>query len=120
MIVPPARRAVERSSVVGAREAVVGLVSRSRAEARTGGGAVLCLATEPAAAWIEVGGEEVGRWNLSDDFGVELRLSRDREEVRLSFDALGIGRIASQTLTFTRGSASAGLVVSGYGRVTRR
>jgi prepilin-type N-terminal cleavage/methylation domain-containing protein len=120
MILPAARRAVDRSAVVGARESIVGLVSRARAEARVGGGATLCLRARPAAAWIEVGAGRHEIVDLATEFGIDLRLSRNRDQVRLPFDALGIGRIASQTVTLTRGEATAGVVVSGYGRVIRR
>ena len=49
-----------------------------------------------------------------------LALSGDRESAELTFDAMGVGRVASQTFRFSRGSAQAELVVSSFGRVTRR
>jgi hypothetical protein len=57
---------------------------------------------------------------LGTEFGVTLSLGGAATEVDLAYDALGLGRLASQTITFRRGSAAAALVVSGYGRVRRQ
>jgi len=48
-----------------------------------------------------------------------LALSGERARATLLLDALGLGRVASQTLTFSRGEARALLVISSLGRVTR-
>lgn len=48
-----------------------------------------------------------------------MTLSGQRAEAELRFDALGIGRIASQTIRLSRGDEDAVLVVSSYGRLAR-
>ena len=107
-------------AVLGAREEVAGLFHRARFEAVTHGGAALYFKTGPASATLIAGGEEVAHAVLADEYGVTLTLSRGHSEAELTFDPLGLGRVASQTLGFLRGRAEAGLVVSSYGRVVRK
>jgi hypothetical protein len=57
---------------------------------------------------------------LQEEYGVSLDLGGGRTDVELAYDALGLGRVASQTVVFRRGDATAELVVSGYGRLRRR
>jgi prepilin-type N-terminal cleavage/methylation domain-containing protein len=120
MLLPAARRVSDRSAVVGAREAMVGMISRTRGYALAGGGATLTLIASEARARAESGDSVVERIHLGRGFGVEVELSRGRDSVSLSFDALGIGRVASQTVRLRRGECEAALVISAYGRVTRR
>ena len=119
---PAMKRQVDRTAVLGAREELAGLFHRARAEAVSLGGAELRLVADPPTVELRAGGEVLARWELLDEYGpgISMTLSRDRAEAELSFDALGIGRIASQTIGFARGAAEAGLVVSAYGRVVRR
>lgn len=117
---PATRTLQDRMAVVGAREAVVGLFHRARMEAVARGGSMVVLTTGPAVTTLLAGGETVIRESIGADYGVELRLSGGRSSVTLAFDALGLGRVASQTLRITRGDAVTEVVVSSYGRVTRR
>jgi len=119
-LLPAARRQLDRMAVLGAREEVAGLFHRARFEAVTHGGAALHLKTGPASATLIAGGEVVAHAALTDEYGVTLTLSRGHSEAELTFDPLGLGRVASQTLGFLRGRAEAGLVVSSYGRVVRK
>lgn len=118
---PAAKRQMDRTAVLGAREEVAGLIHRARASAVALGGASLRLTSDPPAAELVAGGAVVDRSHLAGEYGgsMTMTLSRDRGEVELRFDALGIGRIASQTIRFARGSAAAVLVVSSYGRLGR-
>ena len=118
-LLPAARSLTDRMAVVGAREALVGLVARTRSEAFTHGGATLTILSDPPSAWIDAGDTLVTRSEIGSAFGVTLHLTGRRDRARLAFDALGLGRVASQTIRIRRGDANAGIVVSSYGRVRR-
>ena len=119
-LAPTARRQRDRSLVLGAREAVVGLLAEARLAAMETGSAGVRITTSPAAAEVFVGTAPLRRAALHADYGVAVSLSGSAASVDVAFDALGLGRLASQTITFRRGAESAELVVSGYGRVRRR
>jgi len=110
---------MDRMAVVGARESVVGVFHRARMEAVSRGGARVVLRASTPGVELWSGGALRSVQELGADFAVELTLSRYRGEVEVIFDPLGLGRIASQTLVFSRGRAEARLVVSSYGRVRR-
>jgi len=118
-VAPTARRARDRAAVVGAREALVGLLARARQAAIEAGGAEVRIAAGPASAEATAGGAVLRRVDLASEFGVTLSLGGGAGEVELAYDALGLGRLASQTVVVRRGGASASLVVSSYGRVRR-
>jgi Tfp pilus assembly protein FimT len=117
---PAARRLRDRTAVVAAREAVVGLLAEARLAAVEQGAAAVRIASRPGRAELVAGGASLRRVDLSGDFGVTLALGGGRSEVELAYDALGLGRVASQTVSFRRGEAAAELVISSYGRVRRR
>jgi type II secretory pathway pseudopilin PulG len=119
-LAPAARRQRDRALVIGAREAVVGLLSEARTTAMEAGEASVRITTTPPRAEALVGSVALRAAALDADYGVALSLSGSVVEVELTYDALGLGRVASQTITFRRGDESAELVVSGYGRVRRR
>ena len=50
---------------------------------------------------------------------IELVLSGGRPIVELRFDGMGLGRMSARSVTFTRGSAVARLIISAYGRIRR-
>ena len=118
--IPAARRSVDRMAVVGAREGLVGLIVRTRAEARARGGAALVVDSRAGIARIESAIGSVDSLDLGAAFGVELEAGPADRPARLDFDALGIGRVASRTIGIRRGSTRAEIVVSSYGRVSRR
>lgn len=107
-------------AVVAAREAVAGLVAEARAEAMARGSAVVVVETSPGSASLEAPGRPVRRIPVQADLGVEIALSRGRGAAELRYNVLGLGQVASETVSFRRGRAEAALVVSGYGRVRRR
>lgn len=117
-LAPTARRYRDRGSVVAAREALVGLVSATRAAAMEAGEARLRV--DSSTATVLVSGSTLRSVDLTAEFEVELELSAGRSLVELEFDALGLGRLAGQTFRLRRGEAAAELVVSSYGRVRRR
>lgn len=116
---PPARAVLDRMAVAAAREAVAGLVAEARLAAVAHGEARVRLEAAPWRAWLEVG-DSVGRVvPLEQEFGVVVVLPRSRTGVTLDYDALGLGRVASETLRFRRGNEERALVISAYGRVRR-
>jgi prepilin-type N-terminal cleavage/methylation domain-containing protein len=118
--IPAARRSLDRMAVVGAREALVGMVVRARSEALARGGAAVVVDPVGGSVRVESGEAVLGSLHLDAAFGVELDVGTPPRVVRLTFDGLGIGRVASRTILLRRGAAEAGVVVSSYGRVTRR
>lgn len=118
-LLPAARRQLDRMAVLGAREEVAGLFQRARAEAVARGGANLILTSEPPSVELRAGEEVLARSSLEEEYGVTLTLSRNRAQAELLFDPLGIGRVASQTLRFSRSGTEVRLVVSSLGRVVR-
>jgi prepilin-type N-terminal cleavage/methylation domain-containing protein len=118
--IPAARRSLDRMAVVGAREGLVGMVVRARSEAIAHGGATLILDPTHTRARIVTQAGTPDSLDLAAGFGVSLETGSTDREARLDFDALGIGRIASHTVRLRRGVAEAAIVVSAYGRVTRR
>lgn len=118
--VPRVRALVDRSAVLGAREALVGLVGEARVRAVAHGGATVWIRTRPATALLEAGGDSVRLLRLEEDFGVALAFPGTRTQVALRFDGLGLGRVSSETVRITRNGREARMVVSAYGRVRRR
>jgi hypothetical protein len=114
---PAALRTADRAAVVGAREALAGMVARARSDAMVHGGARLRARAADAVVWIEANDSTLAARRLGEEFGVVLDLGVGDAE--LPFDALGIGRRASRTFVLRRRDAEARLVVAAYGRVVR-
>ncbi|MEQ8330238.1 MAG: prepilin-type N-terminal cleavage/methylation domain-containing protein [Longimicrobiales bacterium] len=119
-VLPGARTWADRAAVLGARESVAALVARARVEAVGRGGAAVHVAADSSIAWTLADGGVLDRVDLADRFGIHVVLAGRRTATVLTYDALGVGRVASETLRFRRGGAEAALIVSGYGRVRRR
>lgn len=119
-VAPVARHLQDRMAVVAAREEVAGLVAQARAEAMARGSAVVVVETSPGSASLQAPGRPVRRISVQADLGVQVGLSRGRAAAELRYNALGLGQVASETVSFRRGRAEGALVVSGYGRVRRR
>lgn len=117
LTLPSARRLKDGWAVTAAREAVVGMVERTRTEALESGGAALTLDPVGDSLWVVTGDGSVVSLDLVADFDVDLEPG-DRP-VELAFGPLGIGLLTSRTLRLTRGGARRSLTVSSYGRVRR-
>lgn len=102
--------------VQAARGALSELIREGRRRAVARGGAQVVLSTPTDEARLETGGVVLRRIGLLDDFGVHLDLGASNE-VTLSFDPSGVGRMASRSIGLGRGDARARIVVSSYGRV---
>jgi len=118
--VPTARRFADRAAVVAAREELIGAIGDTRAMAVSAGGSVVVLRESPATARIEAIGRPTLVRSLEPLEGVAVDLRARGDSVVLRFDALGIGRFASRTISVSRGSVTRTIVVSSYGRVRRR
>ena len=110
---------MERLSVVGAREELVGLITRARGEALRRGGSSLIVVRDPPEIRVEANGAILHRVDLGATWRIELVLSGGRPSVELRFGSSGLGRMAARSVTLTRGSAVARLIISAYGRVRR-
>ena len=118
--VPTARRFADRAAVLAAREALIGAISETRTASLAGGGGVVVLRESPASAQIRVSGRPTIERSLEPLEGVVVDLGASGDSVVLRFDALGIGRFASRTISVARGGVTRRIVVSSYGRVRRR
>lgn len=118
-ILPAGAGLRDRLAVVGAREAVAGLAAEARSAALVFGGADVRVASDPWRAWVQVGDSSGPPVALERELGVTVELSRDRRETILRYDAMGLGRVANETLRFRRGAAERSLVISSYGRIRR-
>jgi hypothetical protein len=114
-----ARYQLDRMAVLGAREDLVGLFHRARMEAIARGEAEVILRSSTSLGVLLTGEDTLARAPVGRRYGIELRLSRGRDEARLRFGPLGLGLVASQTLHLSRGESEASLVVSSMGRVSR-
>lgn len=110
----------DRMAVRGAREAIMGLFSRARHHAVLRGGAEVWASEELQTLELRASGLPVGVEDLGRSFGVELEIGGSAGEAVLRYDGLGLGRMASRTLTVRRGAAEAAVVISSYGRARRR
>ena len=117
---PTARRVADRALVVGAREEVVGGLIEARALAGATGGATATLLGSPPTLRIEAKmGNSSPRVRMFDH-RVALVLDKSLDSISIVFDGLGLGRFASHTIALERRGARAAVVVSSYGRITRR
>jgi hypothetical protein len=117
-LAPTVRRLGDHAAVVAAREEVVATLLEARALALASGGAEVAVATSPPVVGIRKGGTLVREIRLGD--GIELRIGAGRDSTTIRFDALGLGRFASETIELARVGATTAVVVSSYGRIRRR
>jgi Tfp pilus assembly protein PilE len=106
-------------AVRGARDAVIAASARARAFAVAHGGASLVI--DAAAGKLRITTRDRVIDESSDvtsavGVGIELDASHSVSSVALAYDALGIGRLASRTITLRRERAVAGVTFSAYGR----
>ena len=111
-------RTSDRWAVLSAREAVVRTLLTAKYRAPDHGGAsVEVVADSGLVRWWVLGDTVETLW-LSDRWGVSLTLG-SRARTVLRFDDLGLGQVASRSITIRRGGAESGLAVSSYGRIRR-
>lgn len=117
---PAASHLRDRMAVLGARESVAGIFHRARMEAVAYGGARVVLTVSPPRAELWASGILQFATAPGEELGVEMSLSGGRSRVEILLDPLGLGRVASQTIRFSRNGSEAGLVISSFARLTRR
>ena len=115
-ILPAARRQADRAALVGAREAVAALAARTRTEAMLAGAASLRVRAADGELAVLTADSLIAVLNLGSQYGVTIELGGRTTVAELHFDGLGLGRVASRTITLRRGQEEVELVVSAYGR----
>lgn len=101
------------------REEIVALIDGTRVEGRSRGGASLVLRRDGGYA-VTSDGSLLRSGLVELPSSEALRLPGGRDSVVVRFDRLGIGRMASTTITVVAGSVERSVVLSSYGRVRRR
>ncbi len=108
----------DRVVVREAREELIGMLQRTRLEARRTGEATLVV-EEGAPVELQLrGGETVARWDPATS-GVRLEVAGTRNRAEIAFGPSGTGRFANSTLVLSRGREEVRIVISSYGRVRR-
>ncbi len=110
----------DRWAVTQAREASAALLARARVDALGSGVSTVTIQSGRGQIERRLGSTFRERVDLGDRYGVSLDISGRDTLATIEFNALGLGRMAARSLRFGRGAASASLVISAYGRVSRR
>lgn len=116
---PSLRTTVDVLSARAAREAAFGLLSRARALALQYGGAEIELDAVGDRIVVRRPSGVIEADQAFAPRGVDLQLDSTTTSVVLRYDAYGLGRMMSRTVTFTARSAQAGLTISSFGRARR-
>jgi prepilin-type N-terminal cleavage/methylation domain-containing protein len=117
LALPSLRNGLDGLAVRAARETAFALFSRARVIAlETGGAQVELDATHDVITLRAASGAVQHEQHFS---GADLILEGNDASVVLRYDAHGLGRMMSRTLSFRVRSAAAGLTVSSFGRVRR-
>jgi type II secretory pathway pseudopilin PulG len=117
MALPSALHARRVLAVRAARAELSSAVATARSAAVLNGGAALTIDMVQGVVWLEaLDGSRIGPVHeLAARHGVKLESERSR--VTVTYDALGIGRLANATIRVRRGEVTAGFTISAYGRV---
>ncbi|HSJ12951.1 MAG TPA: prepilin-type N-terminal cleavage/methylation domain-containing protein [Longimicrobiales bacterium] len=114
---PPLDRARDLVATRAARDYVLTQLALARALAPAHAGAEVVLDTVAARLSVRSPGRVHESTSLRERFGVGVELSgQSSGSVALRFDGMGLGRMASRTVTFRRGRAQAHVSISAYGR----
>ena len=117
---PAGSRSLDALRTRTAREQAYGFAMRTRALAIERGGADLIFDLPDASiTMLDGAGTVIESAYLGGDHVTITTDPSSVSRLQLRYDARGIGRMASRTITFRKGSAQAGLTFSSYGRVRR-
>lgn len=119
-LAPTASRLADLAAVSAAREELVAILAEARVVAMMAGESTVIVVARPPSVRIESRGASIRSLGLGGGRPISLDLGRGRDSVSMTFNGLGLGRFANQTIEFGRGGASAFVVISSYGRVRRR
>lgn len=114
----PARHQADLMTVRSAREEVIALVQRARAEARSSGEASVVIEEGVDPYMLRGSAAAPGGAALSSR-GVKIEVLGPRSSVTLKFGPMGVARFAAASLRLSKRNAEARLVVSSYGRIRR-
>lgn len=116
---PNIRSTMNILAVRAARESTFGIFARARALALQEGGAAIELSARDDRITLRLPSGAIAHELLLAPRHVDLRPDGNTDPVQLHYDAYGLGRMMSRTITLQSGEAAAGLVVSSFGRVRR-
>jgi Tfp pilus assembly protein FimT len=116
---PSIRSTMNILAVRAARESAFGVFARARALALQQGGATIELSAEEDRITVRMPSGAIAHELLLAPQNVDLRPHGNTDPIQLQYDAYGIGRMMSRTITLQSGDAAAGLTVSSFGRVRR-
>lgn len=117
-VITPVRHQADVLAVRSAREEVIALLQRARAEARSSGEASVVI-EEGKDPYLRRPGTGSRASVALEWRGVRIEVVGSRESVILTFGPMGVARFASASLLLTRGSAESRVIVSSYGRIRR-
>ena len=111
-------RTRDELAVRRARDASAAMTAQARSVAIATGSATLVVDLSAAVIRLDEAPAGAAPIDLAA-LGVTVSSEPASDSVRIEFDGMGLGRVASRTLSFTRGRARAGIAISSYGRVRR-
>ena len=117
-VLTPFRHQADVLTVRAAREEVVALLQRARAEARSVGQSSVVIEEGADPYLLRAGGRPDARVPLGSR-GVRIEVVGARSAVTLRYGPMGLARFGSASLRLVKRDAETALVVSSYGRVTR-
>jgi Tfp pilus assembly protein FimT len=117
-LLTPFRHQADVLTVRAAREEVVALLQRARAEARSAGRSSVVIEEGADPYLVRAGGRPHDRVTLVSR-GVRIEVLGARSSVTLRYGTMGVARFGSASLKLVKRDAEADLVISSYGRVTR-
>ena len=117
-VLTPFRHQADVLTVRAAREEVVALLQRARAEARSVGQSSVVIEEGADPYLLRAGGRPDARVPLGSR-GVRIEVVGTRSSVTLRYGPMGLARFGSASLRLVKRDAETDLVVSSYGRVRR-
>jgi Tfp pilus assembly protein FimT len=119
LALPTIRSGRDALSVRAAREDAFGLFVRARALALQHGGAVVELNPGEDRLTVRAPSGAVQHTRNFGELQVDLLVEGASDPVELRYDAYGLGRMMSRTVTFAVHGARSGITISSFGRVRR-
>jgi Tfp pilus assembly protein FimT len=116
---PQLKSTIEVLALLAARESVFGVFTRARSLALQHGGASIELSAQDDRVTVRLPSGMIEHELLLMDQDVDLLPDASADPVVLRYDAYGLGRMMSRTITLTSGDVRGGLTVSSFGRVRR-
>ena len=116
---PQLQNTMQILAVRAARESAFGMFTRGRALALEQGGAILEISARDDRVTIRSPSGSIQDELWLGEQRVDLLPDGGPDPVQLRYDAYGLGRMMSRTITLASGAARAGLTVSSFGRVRR-